>query len=102
MLSNIATPVTSINSPANKLLIKIYPAPVFQHATIEVAIPETGNVQIDLLNITGQKFKNIHSGFLLRGTYSINFNDNKDLPSGVYIIKVNTKTLSGTLKFVLK
>ncbi len=102
VLSNIATPVISINSPANKLLIKIYPAPVFQNATIEVAIPETGNVQIDLLNITGQKLKSIHSGFLLRGTYSINFNDNKDLSSGVYIIKVNTKTLSGILKFVLK
>jgi 1,4-alpha-glucan branching enzyme len=102
VVSNIATPVTSINVPGNSLLIKVYPNPVQQNASIDLTLPETGNVQIDILNIMGQKLRNIKSGFLLKGNYTVEFNNNKNLPAGVYLLKVNTKTSTGTVKIILK
>ena len=32
------------------------PNPVLQSAVIDIIVPEAGNMQIDLLNINGQKF----------------------------------------------
>jgi len=102
LVSNITTPVTSINDPGNNFLIKVRPNPVQQNAAIDLTVPETGNVQVDMISITGQKLQTIHSGFLLKGTYTIAFNDDKKFAAGVYLIKVHTKTSAGTVKIVLK
>ncbi|HEY2721425.1 MAG TPA: alpha-amylase family glycosyl hydrolase [Chitinophagaceae bacterium] len=100
--SNIATPVTSINAPTNGLVIRVYPNPVGQTATIALNIPETGNVQVNMMNIMGQRLQTIQSGFLVKGNYFIELNNDKKLPSGVYLIDVKTKTSSGIAKIVLQ
>ena len=102
VVSNITTPVTSVNAPGNNLLIKVYPNPISQSSTIDINIPEPGNVQIDLVNIMGQKQQNIKTGFLSKGHYTIGFDHYKNQPAGVYLLKVNTKTATGTIKIVLK
>src|SRR5437773_7905864 len=53
VVSTIATPVTSINIPGNNLLIKVYPNPVLKNAAIDVTVPESGKVEIDLFNVAG-------------------------------------------------
>jgi hypothetical protein len=98
---NITTPVTSINPDATGVFIKVYPDPVQQNTTIDLTIPETGNVQMDLINMMGQGIQIIYSGVLLEGTHSLNFNHDRKLPGGVYLIKVNTKTTVKTIKIVL-
>jgi glycosidase len=102
VVSNIATPVTVINRSVTNLFLKVYPDPVWQTAAIDITVPETGNVQIDLLNIAGQKLENIHSGFLSKGSHVINFNNTANLPAGMYVLKLNTKSGSGAIKIVLK
>ena len=100
--SNIVTPVTSINLPGNDLKIRVYPNPVQENAVIDLTIPETGQVQVDLMNIMGQKIQNVQSGFLLKGNYIIDFKNEKAIPAGVYLVKVITKTTTGTAKIILK
>jgi len=102
VVSNVTTAVPVNNRPVTDLFLKVYSNPVFQNATIDITVPETGNVGIDLLNMTGQKLENIYSGFLSKGTHMINFNNDKNLPAGIYIIKLDTKTGSGAIKIVLK
>ncbi|MFI5188492.1 MAG: alpha-amylase family glycosyl hydrolase, partial [Chitinophagales bacterium] len=102
LVSNITTPVTSINAPGDGLLIKIYPDPVRQNATIDLTVPETGNVEVDMLNIAGQRLQSIHSGFLLKGAHTFDFTNDQKFPAGVYLIKVNTKTSMATTKIILQ
>jgi hypothetical protein len=99
--SNIVTPVSAINSPESNLFVKILPNPVWQNAVINITVPVAGNMQIDLLNIQGQKVSNIYSGFLSKGDHTINFTK-KNLPAGMYMLKVNSKISSGAIKFVVK
>ena len=102
VVSTIATPVTSINIPSNNLLIKVYPNPVLKNAAIGVTVPESGKVEIDLFNVAGQTLRNIYSGFLVKGAHTINFGNTERLAAGMYVIKVNMKTSTGALKFILK
>jgi 1,4-alpha-glucan branching enzyme len=102
VVNTVTTPVSSIAVPGNSLSIKVYPNPVEQSSTIDLNIPESGNVRIDLVNIMGQQSENIKTGFLSKGHYTINFNKNKSLSAGVYLLKVNTNTTAGTIKIILK
>jgi hypothetical protein len=101
VVSNILTPVSAINSPASNLFVKMLPNPVLQNAVIDITVPEGGNIQIDLLNINGQKISNLYSGFLSKGDHTINFTK-KNLPVGMYMLKVNSKISSGAIKIVVK
>jgi hypothetical protein len=101
VVSNILTPVSAINSPASNLFVKMLPNPVLQNAVIDITVPEGGNIQIDLLNINGQKIANLYSGFLSKGDHTINFTK-KNLPVGMYMLKVNSKISSGAIKIVVK
>jgi hypothetical protein len=99
VVSNIATPLST--TPKGHLLIKMLPNPIWQNAIINISVPETGNIQIHLLNVNGQKISNIYSGFLSKGDHTINFTK-KNLPAGVYMIRVGSKISSGAIKIVVK
>jgi 1,4-alpha-glucan branching enzyme len=102
VISSIATPVTSINAPGNNLFIRIHPNPVVQNAAIDISVLQSTDVKIDVLNITGQKLVNVYSGFLSKGVHTIPFENNKKLPAGMYLLRVNNKTSAGTIKFILE
>jgi 1,4-alpha-glucan branching enzyme len=102
VISSIATPVTSINAPGNNLFIRIHPNPVVQNAAIDISVLQSADVKIDVLNITGQKLVNVYSGFLSKGVHTIPFENNKKLPAGMYLLRVNNKTSAGTIKFILE
>jgi len=101
VVSSITTPVSSINSPQSNLFVKMLPNPVLQNAFIDVTVPAAGNMQIELMNSNGQKISNVYSGFLSKGEHTINFTK-KNLPAGLYMLKVNSKISSGAIKIVLK
>jgi len=102
VVSNIVTPVTSINVPGSSLSVKLYPNPVLKNAALEVNTPESGTVQIDLLTITGQKLQSIYSGFMVKGLHTLAVDKNEKLSAGMYLLRVSTKTSAGTVKFILK
>jgi 1,4-alpha-glucan branching enzyme len=101
VVSSIVTPVSAINSPGSNLFVRMLPNPVLESAVIDLTVPEAGNMQINLLNIQGQKVCDIYSGFLSKGEHTINFTK-KNLPGGVYMLKVNSKISTGAIKIVVK
>jgi hypothetical protein len=102
VVSNIVTPVTSINIPGSNLSVKLYPNPVFKDAALELTTPESGMVQIDLLTITGQELRNIYSGFMVKGLHTLAVEKNEKFSAGMYLLRVSTRTSAGTIKFILK
>jgi 1,4-alpha-glucan branching enzyme len=100
--SGLVTAIPPINSNRNGLFVNVYPNPAAQDVAIDINLTESGNVQIDLLNVAGQKLVNIYSGFLSRGAHRISFANNKRLPAGLYLLQMNTKTLTGSVRLILK
>lgn len=102
VVNTVTTAIPNINLPGNGFSVKLLPNPVFSEAWIQMNIPETGNVRIELLNTTGQKVADIHSGFMVKGNNQVLFQKNNKLSSGVYLIKISTKNLTRTVNLVLQ
>ena len=99
VVSAVTTALPQLNAAGNKLLVSVYPNPVKQKSLIELSIPENGNVRIDLFNLQGQKLANVYAGFLTKGSYNIHL-DKENLPAGVYMIRVNTKSSTSSIKII--
>ena len=99
VVSAVTTVLPSLSAGGNKLLASVYPNPVKQKSLIELSLPENGNVRIDLLNLQGQKLMNIYTGFLTKGLHNIDL-DKENLPAGVYMIRVNTKSSTSSIKII--
>ena len=89
------------NSPYNFIINNIYPNPFNPITTIEYNISEPSPVSLNIYDLYGRKiitlFENkIHS----IGTYAFKWNA-KDLSSGVYVLKIETPSLSDTRKVIL-
>ncbi|MBL7190859.1 T9SS type A sorting domain-containing protein [bacterium] len=79
-----------------------YPNPFNPVTTIEYDVLETGNVHLNVYNISGQKVATLLNGMQQNGgmRYSVEF-DAQDLPSGIYFYTVKVNNFSDTKKLVL-
>jgi hypothetical protein len=73
-----------------------------KNSVVNVTVPQSGKVEIDLLTVSGQKLVTVYSGFLTKGDHRMNFENNGRLPSGMYVLRASTKTSRTTLKIILE
>jgi glycosidase len=99
----ITTPVIDIINPGNALQVYAYPNPIESNSIADMFIPEKGYVQIDLWNIQGQKTKTIFAGTLPKGKHTVSLSaKTNNLPAGMYMLHVQTRTGSRTLKVLIQ
>jgi archaellum component FlaF (FlaF/FlaG flagellin family) len=85
------------------LQLSVYPNPVDNTSVANVTLPENSNVQIDLFNAGGQKVQTIFTGVLAQGKHTITFSAKTyNLPTGIYLLKAQTQTVSQSLKILIK
>lgn len=90
-LDDFFTPVAiSENNITNNFNLKVAPNPFNPVTTISFNINSASDVTINLFNLKGELIKEVFRGRLERGEKSIQFNA-KELPSGVYMAKLNIK-----------
>ncbi len=77
-----------------------YPNPFNPVTTIEFSIPKNEFVNLKVYNILGKEIKNLVSGNLQAGKYTVNF-DAANLPSGMYFYKLTSGTFSSVKKMTL-
>lgn len=77
-----------------------YPNPFNPLTIINYAIPKDGFVNLTVYNILGQQVAVFVNKYQATGRYSVEFNA-KDLPSGIYIYKLQAGEFSSTKKMVL-
>jgi hypothetical protein len=102
-VSNIvSTPVIDITNPGNDLQVAVYPNPVRQ-STLELFVPVKENIEASLWNARGQKIAIIFTGILNRGMHTFSLSSKTDnLPAGMYLLKVDSKGASRSLKLLVK
>jgi S-formylglutathione hydrolase FrmB len=77
-----------------------YPNPFNPTTTIGFGIPEKGNVRLSILNVLGEEIRVLLNEEKEPGYHSIDF-DASELPSGVYLYRIQTVNNIDTKKMIL-
>ncbi len=76
-----------------------FPNPAVESTTLEIQAPEKERMQINLYDTSGKFIREIHSGKIARGTFR-QVIDLNDLPSGLYLVIVQSKEFKETVRIV--
>ena len=79
--------------------LEVYPNPVMSKATAEFNMPESGYVEINLLNTRGEVTESILSAALQEGVHSLEWNA-ESLSPGIYYLKLDMGGQTYTRKIV--
>ncbi|MDP8205869.1 MAG: FG-GAP-like repeat-containing protein [Candidatus Electryonea clarkiae] len=74
-----------INIPKDFEIISTYPVPFNNQAEINVSLPITGQLTLNVLNILGKEVRQITNNYFLEGNHKFYLNA-EYLPSGIYLI----------------
>lgn len=96
-----ATPDISWNETS--LAIRAFPNPVQASITVDVALPQNSNVQLQVLDINGRKLTVLQQGTKLKGAHRFTFNRSQlPVSAGTYFLQVTTKTGTKTTRIILQ
>ncbi len=99
--SRIVQPVFVSLLPADEpVLYANYPNPFNASTIISFDIPETGEAELSVFNILGEKIKTLAEGTMEQGYHKITF-DAEDIPAGVYFYRLVTTGFAETKKLTL-
>jgi len=90
----------SITLPDQFSIQNIYPNPFNPITKITYGIPEYTNVQIIVYDLSGKQVETLINEFQTAGYHSVNWNAD-NLPSGVYLIRMDSGDFTQTQKVVL-
>lgn len=99
------TSITSVENndgrlPSSYSLYQNYPNPFNPTTTIKFGLPEQGFVDLRVYNILGQEVIKLVNRELNAGYHEVNFGSN-NLPSGIYIYKINVNGKFNSAKKML-
>jgi hypothetical protein len=89
-----------VTAPLTFNLGQNYPNPFNPSTKINYSIPEAGNVKLAVYNIVGEEVAVLVNGFTQTGSFDVTFNAS-NLPSGVYIYKLQSANSVQTKKMLL-
>lgn len=99
--SKLLPPVSVSLLPSEEpVLYDNYPNPFNASTIISFEIPETGEAELSVFNILGEKIKTLTEGTLQGGYHKITFNAG-DMPAGVYFYRLVTRGFAQTKKLTL-
>lgn len=99
----VSTPVTNLPLNSNTLAAKVFPNPASGRMVIEVDIPQSGAVSVEVISSTGQQAGLLHQAFMAKGRHNLILNRKAiRVGSGVYYLKVTTKSSYKILPITLQ
>ncbi|MRR28750.1 T9SS type A sorting domain-containing protein, partial [bacterium] len=84
--------------------IKAYPNPFSSVLTVMYALPEAGNVNVSIYNVTGQKIVAIEKGMRRPGKHTVRWNgcyeNGKYVSTGIYFLRMGITNSNQTVKLI--
>ena len=77
-----------------------YPNPFNPSTKIKFEINKSGDIELNVFDITGKTVSKIVNEYLTAGTYEVTF-DGSNLPSGIYFYQLKTNNIIETKKLIL-
>jgi serine protease AprX len=90
----------SFETPEDFYLLQNYPNPFNPSTKIRFAIPEKSQVKLALYDILGRELEVIFNDELNPGVNEVEFNGS-NLPSGIYLVKMEANNYQKTIKMTL-
>jgi hypothetical protein len=87
-------------NPQTFKLSQNYPNPFNPRTTIAFHLPKSANVTLEIFNILGEEVATLLSASLLSGSYEYEW-DASELPSGVYLYKLEAGDFIEVRKMIL-
>ena len=78
--------------PSEFALVQNYPNPFNGSTIITFTLPKSGNVNISIYDLAGNKIAEVVNKYFNVGKYTVNFTPNFSVASGVYFYKLTTGT----------
>jgi len=91
-----ATPVPNVPWDENDLQAKTYPNPASSDFTLELNLPKSNKVQVDLYSMSGQYLSTLYEGFLIKGRHQLAMKK-KTVLNGTYYVRVTTQSATKTI-----
>lgn len=85
---------------SEQVMIRAYPNPFNNQSAIEYSLENAGNVILSVYDVQGRIVVNLADGWRPAGDYRVTF-EGKDLPSGVYFVKLQTRMETRMQKMVM-
>ncbi|MCK4353432.1 T9SS type A sorting domain-containing protein, partial [candidate division WOR-3 bacterium] len=82
------------------LTLNCYPNPCFGTLTVKFFVHKGGKGSLKIYDITGRLVKTLVNGNKKPGDYTVNW-DAKNVPSGIYFIKLSAGDFKATKKLIL-
>lgn len=99
----IPTAVFDITALPATLEAAVYPNPANKQSVVELNVPQAGKIQISLLSTTGQLLGTVYDGNLAKGIHFIPVLEKiNNLAGGIYILRVQAKNQSRSLKMLVQ
>ncbi len=99
----VVTPVLDPLGSPDQLQANVYPNPSGRNAILDIYQPQTGIVEIWLMNSLGQELMLIHKSILPKGKHSIPLADKiNNLPAGNYYLQILTGNKKLPVKLLLQ
>ena len=91
--------------PESLLTVNNYPNPFNPTTTIEFSLPEPGQAHLDVYAMSGQKIRNLTSGYMTAGVHSAVWDGRDDngisVSSGVYFSRVSVGEVTSSRTMML-
>ena len=87
-------------APSDFALSAAYPNPFNPSTTMDLSLNESGHVSIHVYNVLGQVVSTLIDGYMDAGYHTLTWNA-KDVPSGMYLVKVQAGNNVETQKLML-
>lgn len=88
------------NIPRKFMLLQNYPNPFNPVTMIRFEIPVNAFVKLSVYDLIGKEIAVLHSGYLLAGSYSLNWSA-AGISSGIYFCRLETEKYSDTRKMIV-
>ena len=86
--------------PTTYKLSVAYPNPFNPTTTMDLTIPEAGNVSVQVYNLAGQIVATLASGYMDANTYTLTW-DASEVSSGIYFVQAHADGFTTTQKLML-
>jgi len=86
--------------PAGLDLVRAYPNPFNPSTTLSLDLASTGEVELTVFNLGGQRVRTLVDGPMAAGRHELTF-DATRLPSGLYLARLSTENGTQVARLVL-
>lgn len=99
---NISGTTAGIDDVAGNIDFNIYPNPVDANSVIAFSLMQKQSVDIRIMDVLGREVATVFSGSLNAGEHKYTVDENAQLSSGIYFVKVSVDGQSFSKKMIVK